>query len=181
MPKTISEITHPSRLPQIRRGHPPSSYLRVRASPAIDAAIIAVQATTTPSSMLQPVDTLVDAAPATVKALQQFEHRPPRARFPLSATHLHIRKLLSLCHLQHVPPRTAPFHISTFLLPDLSTAAAPVDSENAPLLQGESEDPDAVIERHLDETAALPSDLGRSGFDVVPPPGRGSQGQQQQR
>jgi len=30
-----------------------------------------------------------------------------------------------------------------------------------------------LAERHLDETAALPADLGTGGYDVVPPPARG--------
>ena len=30
-----------------------------------------------------------------------------------------------------------------------------------------------LAERHLDETAALPADLGTGGYDVVPPPTRG--------
>ncbi|KAG8858524.1 hypothetical protein FRB96_005196 [Tulasnella sp. 330] len=47
---------------------------------------------------------------------------------------------------------------------------ASASGENAPLL-GEENDDDGV-ERRLSETAVLPSDLGQSGFDVVPPPQR---------
>lgn len=46
-------------------------------------------------------------------------------------------------------------------------------SENAPLLGGEEEATDAATERRLEETAVLPSELGRGGFDVLPPPQRG--------
>ncbi|KAG8930612.1 hypothetical protein FRC03_010808 [Tulasnella sp. 419] len=42
-------------------------------------------------------------------------------------------------------------------------------NERTSLLHNEED----VIRAHLDETAALPSDLGRSGYDVVPPPTRG--------
>jgi len=42
--------------------------------------------------------------------------------------------------------------------------------ENTALL-GSEEERGLLSERHLDETAALPADLGTSGYDVVPPPG----------
>ena len=31
-----------------------------------------------------------------------------------------------------------------------------------------------LAEEHLDETARLPADIGTSGYDVLPPPERGS-------
>lgn len=37
----------------------------------------------------------------------------------------------------------------------------------------EEESRHLLAEHALDETAALPADLGQSGFDVVPPPERG--------
>ncbi|KAG9012340.1 hypothetical protein FRB93_001762 [Tulasnella sp. JGI-2019a] len=46
-----------------------------------------------------------------------------------------------------------------------------VSPENAPLLGGEEDD--SAVERRLGETAVLPSDLGQSGYDVVPPTPRG--------
>lgn len=55
-----------------------------------------------------------------------------------------------------------------------SGAGGVPSTENAPLLGGEEEDVDAATERRLSETAVLPSDLGRSGFDVIPPAQRGS-------
>lgn len=48
------------------------------------------------------------------------------------------------------------------------TGGVPASAENAPLLGGEEDD--AGVERRLGETAVLPSDLGQSGFDVVPVP-----------
>lgn len=44
--------------------------------------------------------------------------------------------------------------------------------ENSPLLAGEEEERAILAGRHLNETAVLPSDEGRTGFDVVPPPTR---------
>ncbi|KIO17859.1 hypothetical protein M407DRAFT_84541 [Tulasnella calospora MUT 4182] len=46
--------------------------------------------------------------------------------------------------------------------------------ENSPLLDEEEEGRALLAGRHLDETAVLPSDEGRTGFDVVPPPTRGA-------
>ncbi|KAG8987321.1 hypothetical protein FRB90_003406 [Tulasnella sp. 427] len=47
------------------------------------------------------------------------------------------------------------------------------ESLTRPLLAEEEEDRAILAGRHLDETAVLPSDEGRTGFDVVPPPTRG--------
>lgn len=44
--------------------------------------------------------------------------------------------------------------------------------ENSPLLADEEEERALLAGRHLNETAVLPSDEGRTGFDVVPPPTR---------
>ncbi|KAG9046754.1 hypothetical protein FS837_003684 [Tulasnella sp. UAMH 9824] len=46
--------------------------------------------------------------------------------------------------------------------------------ERSPLLNEEDEERAALAGRHLNETAVLPSDEGRTGFDVVPPPTRGA-------
>lgn len=46
--------------------------------------------------------------------------------------------------------------------------------ERSPLLNEEDEERAALVGRHLDETAVLPSDEGRTGYDVVPPPTRGA-------
>jgi len=66
-----------------------------------------------------------------------------------------------------LPPAFLQNHSAT------GTVLQPSGSENAPLLGGEEEDIDATVVRHLDETAVLPSDAGRTGFDVIPPPQRG--------
>jgi hypothetical protein len=40
-------------------------------------------------------------------------------------------------------------------------------------LEGADERRALLAEQHLGQTAALPVDLGTSGYDVVPPPARG--------
>lgn len=72
-------------------------------------------------------------------------------------------------HIVLPPAFLIPSHVDS----TTTETGAGADSEGAPLLGGGDED--AEIERHLDQTATLPSELGRSGFDVVPPPQRGSQ------
>jgi len=56
----------------------------------------------------------------------------------------------------------------SFLRVPTATSGGVPPSENAPLLGEEEEDVAAAARRSLEETAILPSDLGRSGFDVVP-------------
>ncbi|KAG8898383.1 hypothetical protein FRB99_007482 [Tulasnella sp. 403] len=60
----------------------------------------------------------------------------------------------------------------SFARPSTTHAEARAPGETTPLLGNDEEGRAALADRHLSETAVLPSDLGRSGFDVVPPPAR---------